>query len=102
MFFQIQVQRSDNKPLTKEEREKNVSVKITQSTRALAVRNIMSVSTATFNVSWQNYTLSESGIVSLEFPIPQSFPMIQLEVSTKIYMKESKHLKQHHSLLESI
>ncbi|XP_040205893.1 CD109 antigen-like [Rana temporaria] len=77
---QIQVQRGDNKPLTKEEREKKVAVKITQSRGDFAVRNIMSVSTATFNVSWQNYTLSESGIVSLEFPIPQSFPMTQLEI----------------------
>lgn len=79
-IVQIQVQRSDNKPLTKEEREKNVSVKITQSTRVFAFRDIMPISTATFNVFLQNYTLSESGIVSLEFPIPQSFPMTQLQV----------------------
>ncbi|XP_077343507.1 CD109 antigen-like [Lithobates pipiens] len=77
---QIQVQRSDNTPLTKEEREKKVSVKITQSIMEFAIMDIMPISTATSNVSWQNYTLSESGIVSLEFPIPQSLPSIQLEV----------------------
>ncbi|KAM5164614.1 CD109 antigen-like [Mantella aurantiaca] len=77
---QIQVQRIDNKPLTKDEREKNVSVKIALGTGVFASRMIMENSNEPDTFLWQNYTISESGIVNVEFPVLQSLLWTQLEV----------------------
>ncbi|XP_072264624.1 CD109 antigen-like [Pyxicephalus adspersus] len=74
---QIQVERIDNKSLTKEEREKNVSIVITQGTGAFVESIEISNETDVFK---QNFTMSESGIVSLEFTVMQSPAWIQFQV----------------------
>ncbi|XP_018427503.1 PREDICTED: CD109 antigen-like, partial [Nanorana parkeri] len=79
----IQVRRIDSKTLTKEERGKNVSVKITQGTGALVSREFVgttAVAVDSDNTFWRNFTISESGIVNVEFRVLQSFQWIQLEV----------------------
>lgn len=80
-FFQVQVQRIDNKTLTEEERSKMVSVKITQLVGEywLSRRSI-----SADNVTLQTYTIPESAIIDLRFPVLQSIQFIHVEVSRKI------------------
>lgn len=75
--LKVQVQRIDNKTLTEEERSKMVSVKITQlvgeywpSRRSISADN----------VTLQTYTIPESAIIDLRFPVLQSIQFVHVEV----------------------
>ncbi|XP_068137594.1 LOW QUALITY PROTEIN: CD109 antigen-like [Hyperolius riggenbachi] len=78
---QLQVQRTDNKPLTKEERDTAVTVIINQGTEPYYFeRVVVGNDTASLTVIQQQYTIPDSGIVNLEFPVVQSVQWIQVNV----------------------
>ncbi|XP_073531669.1 CD109 antigen-like [Phyllobates terribilis] len=104
--FKVQIQRIDNKNLTKEEKSKVVSVNIMQySSNNLLSNNseslIASVFVESFNaslentvvstttqssgvshsVTQQNYTIPDSAIIAIEFPLLQSVQYVNVEVS---------------------
>ncbi|XP_018096068.1 CD109 antigen isoform X1 [Xenopus laevis] len=79
----IQLQRKDLLYLTKEERENNISVKVTQSVMPQLVENTdMNISTAATNLSYidaRQYTIPESGIINIVLPLQESIQLIIIE-----------------------
>ncbi|XP_075720274.1 CD109 antigen-like [Rhinoderma darwinii] len=80
--FEVQVQRIDNKNLTKEERSKTVSVKITQLAGEYWTSRSRSISGSILgdNITFLNYTIPESAIIDVKFPVLQSIQVIIVEV----------------------
>ncbi|XP_056419557.1 uncharacterized protein LOC130361023 [Hyla sarda] len=72
--FKVQIQKIDNNNLTKEDRSKMVSVKIIQSAETYYY-----ITDSTENVTLKNYTVPESAIIDVEFPVLQSTQLIQVQ-----------------------
>ncbi|XP_075454127.1 CD109 antigen-like isoform X2 [Ascaphus truei] len=85
----IQILRYDNETLIDGGKNRNISVKITQSTQQFWWRseniemeiraNLTSSTYSPDNIDLRKYTIQESGIVSIEFPVLQSTQRIQIE-----------------------
>ncbi|CAJ0960164.1 unnamed protein product [Ranitomeya imitator] len=74
----VQIQRIDNKNLTEEEKSKNSS----RDTASTMVPSTTSQSSgASQSVTQQNYTIPESGIITIEFPLLQSVQYVNVNVS---------------------
>ncbi|XP_075058733.1 CD109 antigen-like isoform X2 [Mixophyes fleayi] len=78
----VQVGRIDNKPLTIEERDEKVYVKITQSTGPYWISRVLITddSTPDNSLILQYYSIKESDIINLEIPVLLSVQLIQVEL----------------------
>ncbi|XP_066460663.1 CD109 antigen-like [Eleutherodactylus coqui] len=75
--FQVEIQRFDKNNLSKEERSELVSAKILQFSGDYWVTSSTEFAD---NVTLQNYTIPESAIIDVKFPVYRSIQFIQVEV----------------------
>ncbi|KAM3932711.1 CD109 antigen-like [Leptodactylus fuscus] len=79
--FKIQIQRFDNKNLTNKERSQLVSAKIIQSAGEYWISSSNSNDLLADNATLLNYTIPESAIINLEFPVLKSVQFIHVQVN---------------------